>query len=170
MTLDGVEVREIPGFEGLLAVAADGRFCTLRGRVRWIGGEVLPAGYIRIGTVVDGRSKKILAHRAVKMTWDPRADAGSLDVHHRDFNRTNNALENLQWVTTLENNTYSREAGRHSIAEEKNPKSKLTASMVRAIRRRYGEGATIAQLVKEFPVNWCSVWRVVTLRSWKDVK
>lgn len=169
MIIQGVEARPVPGFEGVFWVSRDGRVAGRRGR--WLTPSIDKAGYHRACTMVDGKGQKVLIHRAVLSAWGPRPSGeATLHVHHKDFSRANNDISNLEWVTQRENNAYSREAGRHSIAEEKNPKSKLTAEMVLDIRRRHREGAPIAQLVQEFPVNWCSVWRVVTFRSWKDVK
>ena len=44
-----------------------------------------------------------LAHRLVLLTWRPIPDAENLTVDHLDHNKTNNSLNNLEWVTREEN-------------------------------------------------------------------
>lgn len=45
----------------------------------------------------------ILAHRLVMLTWKPTPDAENLTVDHKDHNKRNNALSNLEWVSYEEN-------------------------------------------------------------------
>lgn len=44
------------------------------------------------------------------------------EVNHKDFNRTNNKLENLEWISHLDNVRHSRENGRYpDFKGENNP-------------------------------------------------
>jgi hypothetical protein len=45
----------------------------------------------------------MLAHRLVMLTWRPTPDAENLTVDHKDHNKRNNALSNLEWVSYEEN-------------------------------------------------------------------
>ena len=45
------------------------------------------------------------AHRLVALTWLPIPDAENLTVDHKDSNRRNNRVDNLEWVTEKENLT-----------------------------------------------------------------
>ena len=48
-------------------------------------------------------NKYRLAHRVVMLTWCPTDDAENLTVDHKDHNKRNNVLSNLEWVTFEEN-------------------------------------------------------------------
>lgn len=45
----------------------------------------------------------VSAHRLVMLTWRPTPDAENLTVDHKDHNKRNNALDNLEWVSNQEN-------------------------------------------------------------------
>ena len=45
----------------------------------------------------------MLAHRLVMLTWRPTDEAETLTVDHKNHNKRDNSLENLEWVTYEEN-------------------------------------------------------------------
>lgn len=49
------------------------------------------------------------AHRLVMLTWRPTDEAENLTVDHKDHNKRNNSLENLEWVTYAENQRRAKE-------------------------------------------------------------
>ena len=74
------------------------------------GYVVLPIGYDNGYPV---------AHRIVMKTWRPTTGMEELTVDHLDHNKRNNALYNLEWVTTAEN---QRRAAKDYVPAE--PKKK----------------------------------------------
>lgn len=47
--------------------------------------------------------KTMLAHRLVMLTWRPTDEAENLTVDHKNHNKRDNSLDNLEWVTYEEN-------------------------------------------------------------------
>ena len=76
------------------------------------GYVVLPIGYDNGYPV---------AHRIVMKTWRPTTGMEELTVDHLDHNKRNNALENLEWVTGVEN---QRRAKNDYIPNEPKKKKK----------------------------------------------
>jgi len=74
--------------------------------------------------------KTMLAHRLVMLTWRPTDEAENLTVDHKNHNKRDNSLENLEWVTYEEN---VRRAEIDFISEIVNSKEKTSAG------RPYGQ-------------------------------
>lgn len=71
------------------------------------------AGYLRAHLHVDGKSKLISVHRLVAMAFIP--NPGNLpEVNHKDGDKHNNHVGNLEWVSKSQNK-------RHSIDVLKRP-------------------------------------------------
>lgn len=64
-------------------------------------------GYLEVALPVD-KNKRIyrLVHRLVLSAFAPVEDMDNLEVNHKDENKENNCLENLEWVTSQENCNY----------------------------------------------------------------
>jgi hypothetical protein len=69
---------------------------------------VLNSGYlvVRVG---GSSSEWMLAHRLVMLTWRPTPEAENLTVDHKNHNKRDNSLDNLEWVTEEENYRRARE-------------------------------------------------------------
>ena len=58
-------------------------------------------GYLFVSLFKKGKRKMIYVHRLVASEFLERNDKSH--VNHKDFNKTNNELSNLEWVTAKEN-------------------------------------------------------------------
>lgn len=59
-------------------------------------------GYIHVNTFVDGKMKNFLAHRLVAEAFIPNPNEYPV-VNHKDGNRSNNSVENLEWCSQADN-------------------------------------------------------------------
>ena len=77
-----------------------------------ISGKMLPqydngVGYKKVHLWRDGvGEKKSYVHRLVAEAFIPCA-GGRNEVNHKDGNRSNNAIDNLEWVTSSENTKHA---------------------------------------------------------------
>ena len=66
---------------------------------------------------------KFAAHRLVAITFIPNTDSKKIFVNHKDGNKQNNHVSNLEWVTSQENNIHAYQTGlrpdnKHVLAKD----------------------------------------------------
>lgn len=84
--------------------------CYLQGRIlkqTFYGNN----GFLKVMLSKDGIHNTQLVHRLVAMAFIPKVE-GLPDVDHKDFNRTNNFVENLEWTEDCRNTKKAFDAGR----------------------------------------------------------
>lgn len=64
-------------------------------------------GYFEITLTYKGKVKNCRVHRLVLQTFEPIENPKEFVVNHKDRNRANNNLNNLEWLTWLENIRYN---------------------------------------------------------------
>lgn len=62
-------------------------------------------GYLTINLFKDGEGTNLRVHRLVAQAFIPNPE-NKPEVNHIDENKTNNRVDNLEWVTRGENNTH----------------------------------------------------------------
>lgn len=60
-------------------------------------------GYNIVRTTENGNTKYYQLHRAILTTFSPIEGMDDLQVNHKDGNKSNNNLSNLEWCTCKEN-------------------------------------------------------------------
>ena len=110
------ERHDIPGYEGLYQVTADGNVVSIMFRNNRIKKEqyrVLKPfdngrGYLTVNLRKNGVRKPHYVHRIVADVFISNPD-GYKVVNHKDGDTHNNAVENLEWCTQKYNVNYSKE-------------------------------------------------------------
>ena len=113
--------KDIKGYEGLYQVSNFGNVKSLRKRIdkgkchRYFNEKILKPietnkGYLRVKFCKDRKIKKIRVHRLVAEAFIKKPE---LEVNHRDGNKKNNKIENLEWVTKKENLQHAWKNGLH---------------------------------------------------------
>lgn len=85
----------------------DGRLYSLK-RKRFLSGKIDNVGYrvysLAIKNELTGKKSKMLyAHRLVAEYFIDNKDVNKIYVHHKDENKLNNHVDNLEWVTPSKN-------------------------------------------------------------------
>lgn len=122
--------KDIKGYEGLYQISSFGRVKSLKRKVqhgnysytrkeRFLVCHEDKYGYLIIGLNKDKEHKTMKVHRLVAEAFieNPK---GLQIVNHKDFNRTNNEISNLEWCDCQYNAQYSRER-RPLMITKKNP-------------------------------------------------
>ena len=108
------EWKDIKGYEGIYQISNKGRVKTLgnnRRKEKIREGIEDNRGYKRISLCKNGKEKKYSIHRLVAQAFLPNPDNLPV-VNHKDENKLNNNVENLEWCTQEYNVNYSSSNGR----------------------------------------------------------
>ena len=105
------EWRDIPGYESFYQVSNLGnvrsiRFNKIRNMKSWDS-----HGYRAVELCMNNNRYTVGIHRLVALTFIPNPE-NKPEVNHKDRNKSNNNVENLEWVTQSENVAH---AYRHGV-------------------------------------------------------
>ena len=71
-------------------------------------------GYLQVCLFDKGKKKGWLVHRLVALEFIPN-ESGCEQINHKDCNKQNNRVENLEWCSALENVRHAVKNGRLNI-------------------------------------------------------
>lgn len=96
----------IKGYEGLYEVSDKGRvksigYC----KERILSPGKHPNGYLQVELYKNGERKMCKVHRLVAQTFIPNPD-NLTQVNHKDENKENNSVQNLEWCDSKYNINY----------------------------------------------------------------
>lgn len=96
--------REVKGYNGLYKVTRDGAvFATENNRI--LRKDISRAGYYTVSLSMSGVKKRKFVHRLVAEAFIPNPDNLPV-INHKDENKLNNHVSNLEWCTQKYNVTY----------------------------------------------------------------
>lgn len=101
--------RDIDGYEGLYKVSNLGNIKSLNyrrtGKEKILIHNKSGGGYMYVYLSKNGKQKQHLVHRLVSKAFIPNPN-NYTEVNHKDEDKTNNRVENLDWCSRQYNNTY----------------------------------------------------------------
>lgn len=158
--------KDVKGFEGLYKISSWGRVFSVRNnKLRSLKED--KDGYKTVGLYFKSKQTGKLVHRLVLDHFIERPTPAH-ECNHKDGDRGNNKLSNLEWVTRSENIRHSFEnLGRNRRPGHKNPNSKLTPESVKTIRSMMGI-KTQKQLAKEHMVSISQIARIQYGKAWAN--
>lgn len=113
--------KPISHFEGLYEVSNMGNVRSLFRYKKVLKPAVSKAGYLTVDLFGDKNSMRRLVHRLVADAFIPNPD-NLPQVNHKDENKQNNCVDNLEWCTAKYNMNYGEAAKtRHSKIDYTKP-------------------------------------------------
>lgn len=113
--------RDIKGYEGLYQVSNLGRIMSFHRDSERIMRQSLKDGYLTIMLRKENKPKRYLVHRLVALSFIPNPE-NKPQVNHLDEDKSNNRVDNLNWMTSKENNNWGTRKSRAISSSINNPK------------------------------------------------
>ena len=156
-------------FNSFIDVCEDG---TIKSHSKVIKGEICNNGYRRVHVSNNGKDCKFLVHRIVAETFIPNPKNLPC-VNHKDGNKLNCSVDNLEWCSYGENLSHAFRTGLRNCKGESNTRHKLTKSDVLEIRKRYVKGKHSENnsygLGIHYGVSPKTIQNIVKRKSWTHV-
>lgn len=129
--------------------------------------EINKKGYETIRPYKNNIRKTFRIHRLVAELFIPNPQ-NKPQVNHKDGNKLNNHIDNLEWVTYRENVDHAVKNNLLCRGED-SPHSKMTEKKVREMRKLYSQGFGSTTLAKMFDINEKNAYNIIKRKAWKHV-
>ncbi len=164
--------KEIPGVDKSYQISDSGIFRSNKYQRGWRILRLQPVknGYLHAMVSEGPRVRRMLVHRLVAMAFLPNPK-NKPNVNHKDFNKKNNRVENLEWMTQVENRRHALNAGRVTFRRGGDHHwSKFTDAQCAEMRRLVINGESTTAVAKKFGASRTHVSIVSRgYRTTKDV-
>jgi len=173
--------KDVIGYEGIYEVSSRGRIMRVAGGMGTTAGHIMKAtrqrsGYLYVGLRRDGKRQDVMrVHRLVAEVFLDPAPSPQHQVNHKNGNKSDNRVENLEWVTASENIRHAfdilgREATIAPSKGEANGRAKVTRRDVKRIRKLYKNGdRTQRELAVMFGIGTSTVSNIIRRETWHHI-
>lgn len=173
--------KDVVGFEGLYKVSNFGNVmgmgkswvCGMYNKIRTKPKSILPkstntSGYHQIWLSKNKNGKNYRVHRLVAEAFLENPE-NKKDINHKNGNKTDNGLDNLEWCTRSENvlHAFKNDLKKPSSGS-KHGMSKLKEYDVLKIRELAGKHTKL-ELAEMFGVGRRSINNIVNHKSWQHI-
>lgn len=168
--------KNVVGYESRYLVSNTGRVKSLYGKWGKRRDYIMKCGvhkstgYPRVCLMFKGKEDNQHVHTLVLAAFDkPRPDG--LVTNHKDGNKQNNHIDNLEYVTYGENNKHAREILGLPIGDkgERNGQSKLKETDVVKIIELLEDGLSCNEIADLYPVTDGTIWKIKLGMSWQHI-
>jgi len=162
--------RNVKGSFGCYKISNLGNVYSCRGGVNNTKRQRRPwittGGYLCTDIIIHERRHTSKVHRLVAEAFLPNPEKYRV-VNHKDGNKQNNRVDNLEWCDHSHNNQHAWDTGlRLKTLGENHPQSKLTQEQADEIRSLKKSGVKRKQLCELYSVSISVIDKVVSYRQY----
>lgn len=121
-----------------------------------------------IALVNSKRRWVVTIHRLVALTFIPNPE-NKPQINHKNGIKSDNHVENLEWVTQAENARHASKLGLIR-AGESNGASKMKKSGIHEVFKLREKGCSQYEIANKFNVNQATISHILNRRTWTTVK
>lgn len=164
--------KEVVGYEGRYQISSKGRVKSMansKGRIEKIlKGGINSTGYVQVN-LTRGKKAMHLVSRLVCIAFLPNTE-NKPQVNHKDGDKLNNRLENLEWISSSENHKHAYKClGRKLTSNHVSVKGrKLSKEDVIEIRAMFFNNS-IKEISHKYNVSTRCIYNIRSNDSYKDV-
>ena len=148
--------KDVKGYEGYYEISNLGRVrsTSYKGK-RILKPAITKNGYLNVVFCINQKKEHKLIHRLVAETFIPNINNYST-VNHKDENKLNNCVENLEWLSVEDNNRYSNS-------------KMLTKEQVLQIPLLIEKGYTQLEIANHFNISRRAIQFILNGEHWNNL-
>lgn len=152
--------KDIAGYEGYYSVSNNGKILSIR-KKKLLASRIGNTGYVSVHLSIRGKSKRYSIHRLVAKAFIENPN-NLPQVNHKDGIKTNNCVENLEWITCVENLKHSYKIRLENMT--------ITEEIVRKVYLDFHKHCIpVVKLIKKYSLGLGCISEIVRNKSWKNV-
>lgn len=148
-------------------ICPNGKIISTKGPLRELKQTLSGCGYLTVRLYHNGKGKTRKVHRLVAETYVPNPD-NKPQVNHKDGNKLNNDVDNLEWATGSENMIHATKMGLNASGV-KSYLAKLSEQDVRGIRFLLEAGYSPLEVAGLCNTTRGNVYQIKQGRSWRHI-
>lgn len=129
-------------------------------------------GYLCVNLKAHGKQAQKTIHRLVATAFIPNPD-NLPEVNHKDGNKANNHVDNLEWCTVSDNKKHAFKNGlnkqRKGLDNPHHTLSKEDVIFIRNNAKPYDKNYSYAELARKFNVSEPTIKRVAWRKSYVSI-
>lgn len=136
---------------------------------KWLSTYVTPNGYVVTSLKYESGCKIKRVHRLILETYDTDSEFYGLDVNHKDGDKENNNLHNLEWCTRSYNIKHAIDLGLNPSKGETHHNASLSEDDVHNICKLLELGNSNLSIAEEYNVSPSHISHIKTGSLWSHV-
>lgn len=151
-------MRVLSLFDGKYDVTSEGKVFSNVGKRKILKGKVSNCGYHIVLLTIDNKKRYFSVHRLVaeSFIFNPN---NFPQVNHKDGNKLNNNIDNLEWCTSKENHIHARDNGLYNF--------KIDMDIANEIRELYKtKEYSHRDLAKIFNLGKSEIGKIILNKKW----
>lgn len=162
--------RDIPGFEKLYQISNFGRIKSFKNdKFIYLKPRIVTDNYLAVRLYKNLKGINFKIHRLVAEVFIPKLEDKN-QINHKDGDKSNNHVDNLERVTSSENIQHAYNTGLMDVKGSKNPFSKLTEKDLPIIRELITQGRSLSSIGKLYNVSRFTIHDIKSGRTWSHLK
>ena len=144
-------------------ISSDGKVFSFKS-VKFLKPSDNGLGYYQVQLSKEGAVKCVYLHRLVAEHFiDNKYNLPQ--VNHKDFNKSNNCVDNLEWCTAKENSNHAegtyKKANPPKYSKSEHPRSKLSDIDLANIKTMYENNEKVTKIASKFDVHFTQIYKII---------